>query len=86
MCKKLHLTLLAFILYLYRKERDAYYKRRAEAIAKPSERISIIVDGMDQSKTNLPHFKGWQTPKVLLYLFEKLKCCLVKTNLFWRNF
>lgn len=31
----------------------------------PSEALSIIVDGMDQAKTNLPHFRGWCKPKVL---------------------
>ncbi len=26
--------------------------------------LSVIVDGMDQSKTNLHHFKGWRAPSV----------------------
>ena len=47
-----------------RNEREAYYWRRADAIANKDSKLSIILDGMDQSKTNVPHFEGWQTPKV----------------------
>lgn len=38
--------------------------RRAEAVAEPANTTSVIVDAMDQAKTNIPHFKGWETPKV----------------------
>ncbi|XP_062576087.1 uncharacterized protein LOC134237971 [Saccostrea cucullata] len=40
------------------KERRYYYKKRELARRNPSQFLSIIIDGMDQSKTNLPHFTG----------------------------
>ncbi|XP_061195044.1 uncharacterized protein LOC133203240 [Saccostrea echinata] len=40
------------------KERRYYYKKRELARGNPSHFLSIIIDGMDQSKTNLPHFTG----------------------------
>ncbi|XP_076080822.1 uncharacterized protein LOC143051779 [Mytilus galloprovincialis] len=46
-----------------RSERRDYYKKKDEALMKPKEVLSIIIDGMDQSKTNIPHFKGWTRPK-----------------------
>ena len=48
----------------FRTERDYYYEKRAEAIAQPTQKCSLIVDGMDQSKTDIPHFKGWKKTKV----------------------
>ena len=48
-----------------RFERKAYYNRRASAIMHPAEKLSVIADGMDQAKTNLPHLTGWQKPKVV---------------------
>ena len=53
-----------FYKFIFRKERMDYYRKREEASKKPTEALSIIIDGMDQSKTNLPHFKGWTRPKV----------------------
>ena len=38
-----------------RQERKRYYSNRQAAIESPSEYLSIIIDGMDQNKTNLPH-------------------------------
>ena len=38
------------------QERQHYYKHRDFAQRHKREYISIIIDGMDQSKTNLPHF------------------------------
>ncbi|XP_063419269.1 uncharacterized protein LOC134702108 isoform X2 [Mytilus trossulus] len=46
-----------------RSERRDYYKKKDEACMKSKEVMSIIIDGMDQSKTNIPHFKGWTRPK-----------------------
>ena len=52
-------------IYTYiRTERRSYYSRKGEALYDSSQATSIIVDGMDQKKTNLPHFKGWMAPKV----------------------
>ncbi|CAC5418785.1 unnamed protein product [Mytilus coruscus] len=46
-----------------RSERRDYYKKKDEACMKSKEVMSIIIDRMDQSKTNIPHFKGWTRPK-----------------------
>ncbi|XP_070536890.1 uncharacterized protein [Ptychodera flava] len=45
------------------KEREAYYQRRTDAEKNPDEILSIIIDGMDQKKGDLPHFKGYADPK-----------------------
>ena len=37
------------------------------AVDKPDHFASMISDGMDQSKTNIPHFQGWSLPKVNMY-------------------
>eukprot|EP00105_Crassostrea_gigas_P040888 XP_019925036.1 PREDICTED: uncharacterized protein LOC105333681 [Crassostrea gigas] len=39
-------------------ERQYYYKKREAAKRAPNKFLSLIVDGMDQSKSNLPHFVG----------------------------
>lgn len=39
----------------HRQERKHYYSNRQAAIESPAEFLSIILDGMDQNKTNLPH-------------------------------
>lgn len=38
----------------YRNERKKYHLHREKARANPNRYITIIIDGMDQSKTNLP--------------------------------
>jgi hypothetical protein len=45
-------------------ERLAYYQRRSDAVVRPNSILSLIIDGMDQSKLSLPHYKGWNNPKV----------------------
>ena len=35
-----------------------YYQNRVEAEQRPKKYLSLIVDGMDQAKTNIPHFTG----------------------------
>ena len=51
------------ITYLYilttffiRAERQKYYKHTDKSRGEPQKYAKIIIDGMDQSKTNLPHF------------------------------
>ncbi|XP_066267510.1 uncharacterized protein [Branchiostoma lanceolatum] len=39
-------------------ERAAYYQRRESAKKDPEKYLSLIIDGMDQAKTFLPHFVG----------------------------
>ena len=46
----------AILFFYYRQERKRYYSHRQKAIECPDEVISVIVDGMDQNKTNLPSF------------------------------
>ena len=46
-----------------RNEREKYAKHRHKAEKYPSKYISIIIDGMDQDKTNIPHLIS--TPKAL---------------------
>ena len=40
-----------------RLERRKYYKHCRKARQEPDKHMSIILDGMDQAKTNLPHFQ-----------------------------
>lgn len=46
---------------MFRQERRRYYSNRQEGIENPSEVLSLITDGMDQNKTNIPSFV--RTPK-----------------------
>ncbi|WAR04394.1 hypothetical protein MAR_019763 [Mya arenaria] len=43
-------------------ERAHYYAKRDMAHSQPSKYMSVIIDGMDQAKSSLPHFTG-RTPK-----------------------
>jgi len=38
------------------QERKAYYRHRFLAVSQPEEYACIIIDGMDQNKTNVPRF------------------------------
>ena len=40
---------------IYRKERGKYYHHREKARQNPDKYVTVIVDGMDQSKTNIPN-------------------------------
>ncbi len=52
-----NLSLFLFMLIcVHRQERKRYYSNRQKAIESPDEVISLILDGMDQNKTNLPSF------------------------------
>ena len=66
------------ILLVCRQERKRYYGNRQATIENPSEYLSIISDGMDQNKTNLPHLihipKSCQN---LWFLHTHLTGCLV---------
>ena len=48
-------------LLIYRQERQRYYANRRLATENPKECISLIADGMDQNKTNVPSLV--RTPK-----------------------
>ncbi len=51
------------ILLTFRNEREKYAKHRHKAEKYPSKYMSIIIDGMDQDKTDIPHLIS--TPKAL---------------------
>jgi hypothetical protein len=40
-----------------KRQRHVYYRKAAEAVDNPREVMSVIIDGMDQSKTDLPHWR-----------------------------
>ena len=42
-------------LSFFRGERKKYYNHRQKARANPHSYVAIIIDGMDQNKTNIPH-------------------------------
>ena len=44
-----------YSLSICRQERQRYYSNRQLAIESSDEYLSIILDGMDQNKTNVPH-------------------------------
>ena len=39
----------------YRSEREKYAKHRSKSEKYPTKYMSLIIDGMDQSKTDIPH-------------------------------
>lgn len=42
---------------IHRLERKEYYDHREESRSTPQKSCTIIIDGMDQAKTNIPHTK-----------------------------
>ena len=49
------LLLKVTVMPLNRMEREKYAKHRNKAIKYPLRYASIIIDGMDQDKTDIPH-------------------------------
>lgn len=51
-------SLFQSVIYLYSfsGERKKYYKHQKKAEQRPDKYLSLIIDGMDQSKTHLPHW------------------------------
>ena len=47
---------IVIIFLICRQERHRYYSNRQQSIDDPDHVISMIIDGMDQNKTNLPSF------------------------------
>ena len=50
-----HTSLIALFLFVNRMERQKYYKHALKAKSASHQYMSLIVDAMDTSKTNLPH-------------------------------
>ena len=42
-------------LFCFRQEQNCYYAHREKARSDPEKYLTIILDGMDQNKTNLPY-------------------------------
>ena len=55
----MHVYINKIIIFIYthkcRAERRKYYIHREKARSEPHKYVTIIIDGMDQSKTNIPH-------------------------------
>lgn len=56
------------VFYIFRAERDKYVHHRYKAKRHPDRYLSLIIDTMDQNKTDIPHFaqctkttSAWQT-------------------------
>lgn len=42
-------------VHIHRDEREKYAKHRQKSIKNPGKYMSLIIDGMDQAKTDIPH-------------------------------
>lgn len=51
------------IALLYRNEREKYAKHRHKSEKYPNKYLSVIIDGMDQDKTDIPHITS--NPKAM---------------------
>lgn len=49
--------ILILVFNTHRNERKKYHGHREKARARPEKCVTIIIDGMDQAKTNLPNHK-----------------------------
>lgn len=47
-----------------------YYTKRGTAIKSPLDCLSIVIDGMDQTKTGVAHFRGWARAKLNLFFLS----------------
>ena len=45
------------LIYIHRIERKKYHSHREKSRTYPEKFLTLIIDGMDQSKTNLPNTK-----------------------------
>ena len=60
----IHMIIIYLFMHSYiyfRQERRRYYSNRQNAVDDPEHVLSLILDGMDQNKTNLPSLI--RTPK-----------------------
>ena len=65
--------ILKLTLFIIRAEREKYYKHGFKARYAPEKYLSIIIDGMDQSKHNLPHFQvTTKVIKVLVSIYIRI--------------
>ena len=73
-----------------RTERNKYYKHNIKARVNPNKYLSLIIDGMDQAKHNLPHFTTSTKVKsmllvhvlnIILECFRILKAPVIRSSL-----
>ena len=73
-----------------RTERNKYYKHNIKARVNPNKYLSLIIDGMDQAKHNLPHFTTSTKVKsmllvhvlnIILECFQILKAPVIRSSL-----
>ena len=80
-----------FCMYVYySKERRKYYKHILKARKHPNSYLSLIIDGMDQSKTYLPHFVHLAKSiehlwKLRLHLTGKLKPLILNKLIYMKR-
>ncbi|KAL5019434.1 hypothetical protein ScPMuIL_003483 [Solemya velum] len=88
--KSKHMEIRNIHLKEQQMEREAYYVRRSQAEMRPNEVLSIILDGMDQAKTNLPHYAYGNNPvgSGPLKLKTHITGCIVhgRGKYFWLDF
>lgn len=74
--KRMHGKIYIVFFYFYRRaERKKYYKHIKKSLKRPDKYLSIIIDGMDQAKTAIPHWV--QSSKVEYNNFKKWKIILL---------
>lgn len=68
--------MLTGLVFSFSGERNHYYGNRLKAELAPKMFLSLILDGMDQAKTNLPH----------VTTISKVCCCIhILENDFRKN-
>ncbi len=83
----IHFKYVTIMWHIYRIERRKYYNHCAKSRHFPDKYMAMIIDGMDQQKTTLPHFVNHS--KVRAYTifdleFEGIICdCLVVNFFTW---
>ena len=61
---------------------EAYYIRRAQAEMMPTRYFSIIMDGMDQYKTDLPHYQGWDDPNASISRRQQILSVKINSSVY----
>ena len=63
--------LILLVPLYYRAEREKYYRHGLKGKKDSDKYLLLVIDGMDQSKHNLPHFNV-MTEVGLRYMFKSL--------------
>jgi len=68
LCSVNDLTCTCTLLFFYRQGRKKHYLHREKARAQPEKYLTIMINGMDQSKTNVPLLL--REPKSVQHLYR----------------